>query len=158
MSYPHEAQIRVWLENWVRWSPGTFGKSQWSDAVSSRVYDGAPVPIMSGEAADTQDALQRMDRTGRRLLVQHHLGNVPARILARRRKISMDTLERQLRDVHARFYQLRWDLKATARKVGVENAVSAGTSLQRRRTTVEHDVERIRLQRDQTKPTDEDPR
>jgi hypothetical protein len=122
MSYPHQQEIGLWLKNWVCWTPTSFGQSQWRDTVSSHVYDGAPVPIMSGEASDTQDALARMDRGERGLLMQFHLGSAPVRVLAKRRRVSMDTVERQLHSAHHHFYEIRWRLKTDAQAVAAENA------------------------------------
>jgi hypothetical protein len=60
--YPHEAEVR---RGWrtgplVAW-PGLAGMSQWRDAVQTRAIGSASVPIMGGEAGDTQRALDRMD-------------------------------------------------------------------------------------------------
>lgn len=154
MSYPHENDIRRWLENWVRWSPGSFGKSQWAGSVaSSNVFAGAPVPIMSGSAADTQDALKRMDRTESRLLTQYHLGRGGPSVMAKRRKISLDTLERQLHDAHHHFWDLRQTLREAYQAAGESNAKTSKESTQRRRTTAYEDIGR-RLQKNRTKPTD----
>jgi hypothetical protein len=157
MSYPHEGYIRRWLENWVRWSPGSFGKSTWGAAATSHVYDGAPIPIMGGEAKDTQDALQRLDRDERRLLVQFHLGRASVSALAKRRRISLDTIERRLREAHENFYRVRGELVEHARAASRANATTVGTSLHRRRTTSYENVGAL-LRRDQNKPTDDDSR
>lgn len=151
MAYPHEAQIRRWLENWVRWSPGTVGKSQWSGLPSSHVYEGAPIPIMSGEAADTQDALKRCGRDDSRLLTRYHLGRGTVASMARHRRISLATLSRRLHDAHQRFYELRCAMCAALRHTGQANALVHSDRGGRRRTTVDADV-RKRLQRVRARP------
>lgn len=125
MPYPHEGQVRAWLENWGRWSPETFGRRQWADAVRTSAFHSAPIPVLGGEAADTQLAVQRLDREERRALIQYHFGRDTVARMARRRRVSLDTLERLLHRAHQRFYELRWEVVANAKQRGSKNRAEA---------------------------------
>ena len=143
MSYPHQAEIRQWLENWARWSPGTFGQSQWREATSSRVFESGPIPVMGGEAADTHQALQRLGREERSLLTGYHLSRVPIAKMARRRKISMDTLERRLHAVHEAFYEQRRAVRHEGQRAAARNREAAPARTPRATTTAWEDVKRL---------------
>lgn len=147
MTYPHELEIRQWLENWHRWSPGTFGKSQWRDAPSSNVFDGAPIPVMGGEAADTQAALNRMERGERRALERYHLAPGSMTRHARALGISTRTLRRRLADAHHHFYELRWAIRQTAKAVAAGNRSTVPLTASEPARTLPG---RIRLRRSKT--------
>jgi hypothetical protein len=130
MSYPHEAQVKLWLENWARWSPGTYGASQWRDAVETTGYRSAPIPIMGGEAGDTQRALDRMDRKERSALDQYHLRSGSMTAKAKRLRISKATLVRRLSAGHHHFYELRWAVCQEAREASRRNADASAVGRQ----------------------------
>lgn len=145
MTYPHEAEVRRWLENWSRWSPGAYGMSQWRDAVSSSGYHSASVPIMGGEAGDTQRALDRVCRTERSALEQYHLRGGTMGQKAKRLRISRSTLERRLHAGHHHFYELRVALRVSAQTAAARNAqLSAEGRQGLQRKTAEFTGKRLR--------------
>jgi hypothetical protein len=124
VTYPHETEVARWLENWSRWSPGAYGMSQWRDAVSSSAIIRRPCPVMGGEAADTQRALDRMVRAERSALEQYHLAAAP---WGRRRSAenSRRTLYALLHAAHHHFYELRWTLRDSADYGGAQRRLAA---------------------------------
>jgi hypothetical protein len=153
MTYPHEAEIRQWLENWGRWSPGgaAGGASQWRDAVDSTGYRSAAIPIMGGEAGDTQRALDRMAREERSALEQYHLRAGSMSSKAKRLRISTSTLKRRLHAAHHHFYEFRWAVRHGDRVTAETNAKLAteGRQVLQRKTA---DMGQVRLRARPPKP------
>jgi hypothetical protein len=134
MSYPNEAQVRSWLENWARWSPSQASAagelSQWSEVVQTSGYRTASIPIMGGEAGDTQRALDRMDRQERSALEQYYLRAGSMAVKAKRLRISKRTMHKRLHDGHHHFHELRWAVQQEARTAAKRNAVESATGRQ----------------------------
>jgi hypothetical protein len=153
MTYPHEDEVRRWLENWSRWSPGSFGMSQWRDAVNTSGYHQTPIPVMGGEAGDTQRTLDRMDREERSALHQYHLRPGSMAKKAKRLGISKRTFERRLHAAHLHFYEFRWAVRQAASVAGNRNAELSRVGRQGlQRKTAEFVGNRLRTIR--PKPTD----
>jgi hypothetical protein len=90
-AHEHEAEIERLIDNWARWPGWTGGTSSRSsvawimDFVSRRQsLQGASVPVMGGEAADTQAALMRMQPHLQEAIVAYYTcsGDLHARLFA----------------------------------------------------------------------------
>lgn len=134
--YPHEDDVARWLENWSRWFPptGVVGGSgyMWGAAVRTSAYHSAPIPVMGGEAADTQRALERLAAVERAALEQHHLKPGRAKAKSKRLGLSIRAYQARLHLAHANFYELRCQLVSEAVRVGEENRrIGAGQMVRR---------------------------
>lgn len=136
MSYPHQQQVHQWLEEMHRWSPpGMGGGGQWSAAIESSGYRVAPVPIMGGEAADTQEALKRMDQKERVALEVFHVGRGHFTAKAAQLGMSKRTLHRRLHDAHQHFWEIRCAYVADLVAASKANREAAAGSKTARRTS-----------------------
>lgn len=144
-------EVRRLIENMARW-PGWHGghcsrsSIGWiNDFVANRRQDelGPTIPVMGGEAADTQRALMRIDSILRECLLEYYTGrggtHDKVHTLNKRRKggarISSRTFYRYVDQAHPAFMVQYRELRKVAHQVearNIETSVHAGHNVARR--------------------------
>lgn len=132
------------IEQLARW-PGWHGCSStqstlsWiADFQSRRRQDefGPSMPVLGGEASDTQEALRRVDPVLSECLIAYYAwpGTLDKKLglLNRRRqaseRISRATFYRHVDAAHPAFWEAYTAVRSAARRVGEANALSSGSA------------------------------
>lgn len=107
------------MRNWARWQAGADGAYSIISSIyrGERLgdsYDGAPIPILSGEATDTQDALCKLPiRYQAALTLFWCWEGQPMTSLARRCAIDYRTFEKRVIEGHEK---LKTELAVSSQK------------------------------------------
>lgn len=135
-AHEHEAEIERLIDNWARWPGWTGGTSSRSsvawimDFVSRRQsMQGASVPVMGGEAADTQAALMRMQPQLQEAIVAYYTcsGDLHARLFAfnyrkrGRNRIGERAFQYRVAAAREEFWMYWTLVRERARRVGDRN-------------------------------------
>lgn len=148
-------EVRRLIENLARW-PGWHGGASsrssidWiNDFVANRRQDdlGPTIPVLGGEAADTQHALLQMDETLRDCLLVYYAGwgtvGDKVRTVNRRRRgkrrIGKSAFYVHVERAHPQFMERYREVRETAHRVEAQNVASsvhASASVARRRRLV----------------------
>lgn len=152
-------EVRRLIENLARW-PGWNGSSSsrssidWiNDVMLGRRTDehGPSIPVLGGEAADTQAAIMRMDETRRECLLIYYTGRgvleLKLHVLNRRRRgrarIGKSAFYAHVDRAHHEFMTLYREVRQVAHVVEERNAASsvhAGNSVARRHRLVARSI------------------
>jgi hypothetical protein len=146
-----QAEVERLIENWARW-PGFHGGHSsrstlsWLDdfIAMKRVGDrSAPIPVMGGEAGDTQDALGRMNADLRNALVVYYTGRGPMRerlsalnaMRSSKDRIKLPAFFNRVERAHQDFMRAIRAVRADAAAASAANRRSFESGLTRRRST-----------------------